>query len=76
MTLDDLDDLIRLAEESHIRQVAAHLFRGRIDEAEEIDPVFRMLHELAPDQLPDVARADDDGVLNVGAMTARECPSR
>ena len=28
LSFDDLDDLIRLAEELHIRQVAAHLFRG------------------------------------------------
>ncbi len=36
-----------------------------IDEADEVDPVLRMLEELAADQLADVPGADDDRVLEV-----------
>src|SRR5215211_5921401 len=49
-----------------MRQVGTALLRTVVDEPDEVDPVLRVLKKLATDELPDIARADDDGVLDVG----------
>ena len=48
----------------------APLLRLVVDEPDEVDPVLGVLQDLAADQLPDISRADDDGVLDVGDSRA------
>ena len=72
---DDLADLVRLPEQFGRLQIAAHLLRRRVDEPQQVDPVLGVVEQLAPDQLPDVTRADDHRVLDVGRIAARQ-PAR
>ena len=53
-------------------EVGAPLLRLAVDEADEVDPVLGVLEQLARDDLADVAGADDDRVLQVGDVPARE----
>src|SRR6266852_5231655 len=52
------------------------LSRRAIDEADHVDPVLVVLRELLRDQLPDVAGADDDRVLDVADVAAGERAGR
>ena len=52
------------------------VLRTRVDEADEVDPVLRMLEELPGDELPDLARAEDDRVLQVRDPVPAEGASR
>ena len=49
-----------------------------VDKADDVDPVLRVLHELASDQLADLSGADDQGVLLVRSSPLAglpgECP--
>ena len=45
--------------------------RVRVDEADEIDAVLRVLKELARSELADVAGADDDRVLKIERTASR-----
>ena len=56
---DDLADLVRRSEDAHIPQIAARLPWAGIDEADQVDPVLRMLDQLATDELANLTRADD-----------------
>ena len=71
---DDLADLVRRSEDAHIPQIAARLPWAGIDEADQVDPVFRMLEQLATDELANLTRADDERVLDVGRLPACESP--
>ena len=48
------------------------LLRVAVDEADEVEAVFGVLPELLRHELADVARADDDRVLDVGEMLPRD----
>ena len=51
------------------------LARAVVDEADEVEPVLRMLDQLSCDELADLARADDHGVLEVEQAAAAD-PAR
>ncbi len=63
--LDDLQQLLRPAE--HVEPVEAGRLRLRriVDEADELDAVLRVVHDLAREPLADVAGSDDDRPLRV-----------
>ena len=48
------------------------LLRPRVDEADEVEAVLGVAQELARDALADVARADDDRVLQVERVPAAD----
>ena len=56
---DELRKVAEAAEHRQIGDVRAPLARVVVDESDEIDPVLRVLLDLARDQLADVAGADD-----------------
>ena len=68
--------VVRVAEQRHVLQVPRALLRLGVDKADEVDPVFRVVQELLREQLPDVARTDDDGVLDIGLAPPRQRPRR
>jgi hypothetical protein len=45
-----------------------------VHETDDVHPVLGMLEKLPGDALPDVARADDDGVLDVGVAAPAQGP--
>ena len=53
-------------------QVAAPGLRLPVDESDDVQPVLRVLDQLAGDQLTDLASAQDQRVLDVGAGPAAE----
>ena len=61
---DDRRQLGGCSEHADPAEVAPQLLRIGIDEADDVDAVLLVLEKLPRDQLADVARADDDGVLN------------
>ena len=63
--LDDLQQLLRPAE--HVEPVEAGRLRLRrlVDEADELDAVLRVVHDLAREPLADVTSPDDDRPLRV-----------
>ena len=75
-TTDDLADVFRGSQHRQISEVAALGLGVGVDEPEEVDPVLRMLEEFATDQLPDLPRADDQRVLDVGRLPPCERPGR
>ncbi len=56
---------LRRADEREMVELGPARPRVRVDEADEVDAVLRMLEQLPRRQLADVARADDDRVLEV-----------
>src|SRR6266704_2509845 len=68
----DLRQLLGKAEHRQVMQITSALLGRSVHESEQIDPVLRMLEELSPDQLADVARADDDRSLEIGRLPPRE----
>jgi len=70
----ELGEPVGPAEHGDVRQVAAQLLRLVVDEADEVEPVLRMLQELAAYELPDVTCADDDRVLEVRDAAAARRP--
>ncbi|MEZ5098363.1 MAG: hypothetical protein R3C15_00815 [Thermoleophilia bacterium] len=70
----ELLELGRLPEHRGAREVGADLPRVGVDEAEQVDPVLAMLHQLARDELADVARAEDQRVLQVEQAPAAGRP--
>ena len=72
VTLHDVDDLVRLAKDWNALEVAAQLLRVRIDETDEVDPVLGMVKQLPPDQLPHIAGAEDERVLDIRRVPPRE----
>src|SRR5439155_26153781 len=68
---NDLEELGDRAKHVQLPQVEATLLWARVDESEQIESILAMLEQLAGDQLPDVARTDDDRVLEVGALPPR-----
>ena len=66
--LDDLGEALRAAEDGQVLgQVAAPGLRLPVDESDDVEPVLRVLDQLAGDQLTDLAGAQDQRVLDVGA---------
>ena len=63
--VDELRQLVAGAEHRQLAEVVLAFARVVVDEAEHVDPVLRMLQQLASHHLPDVARADDERVLEV-----------
>ena len=68
----DLGQVVGLADDRQVAEVAARLLRAPIDEPDEVDAVLRVLEDLARDQLADVAGSDDHGVLLVRLGAARD----
>ena len=65
--LDDLRQPLRAAEDRQmLREVRAPRLRIAVDEPHHVDSILWMLDQLAGDQLADLPRADDQGVLLVG----------
>ena len=71
---DDRREAARIAEHRHVLEVLSAVLRLGVDEADEIDPVLRVVEDLLREQLADVARTDDDGVLDVGLVPACKRP--
>ena len=76
---DKLRQLVERAEYPDVAEVCTQPQRLLVDQAEQAKPIFTVLTDLARDQLPDLAGADDDRVLDVGRRTqadaAREHPA-
>ena len=62
---DELGKLRRRPEQDQVTEVVAPLARRVVDEPDQVDAVLGMLQVLVRDQLPDIAGADDDRVLDV-----------
>ena len=63
VAIDDRADLVGGPEHGDPGQIAAHRLRIVVDEADEAQPELRMLGDLPPEELADVARSDDERVL-------------
>ncbi len=70
--LDDLDNVGRRPEQRDPVEVGSHGLRVGVDEANEMDAQFGMLPELTADELTDVARSDDQRVLDVSGTSPHE----
>ena len=68
----ELRQLARRPEHRHARHLAAHLLRVVVGEPDHVDAVLRMLHQLARDELADVACTDDHGALARAARRAHD----
>ena len=64
--------LLGLAEQRQVLELRPALPRARVDEADEVDAVLGVLQELAGDELPDVARADDRSCSACSATLRRQ----
>ncbi len=71
-TRDDLGEAIRRPDEREVLELGPPRPRVRVDEADEVDAVLRVLQELARRELADVAGADDDRVLEVERAAPRD----
>ena len=60
-----LAEIVREPEHAMCSRSPRRSLGGRVDEADEIEPVLRVLEELAGDELADIARTDDQRVLEV-----------
>ena len=63
---DELRQAIGRAQHAQMLELGTPLLWIRVDVADEIDPVLRVVKDLPPEQLAHVAGADDDAVLQVG----------
>ena len=63
---DNLRQLVERAQELDVAEVCAQPPRLLVDQAEQAKPVLTVLTDLARDELADLARPDDDRVLDVG----------
>src|SRR4051794_9882781 len=63
--LDPPPELVGTAEQCQMIEVLTPFLRSNVDETNEIEAVLWMLEDLPGDKLPDIAGADDDGVLQV-----------
>ena len=61
----------RRAEDGQVAEVLAPLLRLCVDEAEQVETVFRVLLQLPRHELSHVARADDHRLLHVRPGTPR-----
>ena len=68
---DDVAQAVGRPDERQVLELGTARPRMRVDEADEIDAVLGVLEELPRSQLSDVARADDDRVLEVERAAAR-----
>ncbi len=62
---DELREASGVPRTLQVLELGAALLRLRVDEADEVDAVLRVLEDLAAEQLADVTGADDDAVLDV-----------
>ena len=62
---DDLGQAVGRPDEREVLELGPARPRVRVDEADEVDAVLRVLEELPRRELADVAGADDDRVLEV-----------
>ena len=67
----DRGQALGAAEQREMLEVVAAVLGIGVDEADEVDPVLRMVQELPGDQLPDLAGADDHGVLQIRDVAPR-----
>jgi hypothetical protein len=74
--VDDPGEILDPAEERQLREVLPTESRCLVDEAEEVDAVLRVAKDLGADQLANVARAHDHGVLEIAREVHREPPGR
>ena len=66
--LDDLGETLRAPEDGEVLgQVSAPGLGVAIDESDHVQPVLRMFDQLTGDELTDLASAQDQRVLDVGA---------
>ena len=72
---NDLLEVGRDAEDVSVAESTLPLLRLGVDEADEVEAVLRMLSDLPRTSLPDLARTDDDGVLNERGRAPHEEPS-
>ena len=66
---DERDDLVGRPQQRDLREIGSHRLRLRVDEPDELDAELGVLHDLAPDELTDIAGAHDDRVLDVARVT-------
>jgi hypothetical protein len=71
--VDDLVELVCSTENGERSEVFAAFFGVVVDEADDLESVFGMSEELLRDQLADVACAQDDRLLAIGAPAPNEC---
>ncbi len=69
---DDLGQPIGRPDEGEVLELGPARPRVRVDEADEVDAVLRVLEELPRRELADVAGADDDRVLEVERTAPRD----
>ena len=60
MLVDERPEIVELTERRDVTRLGPALERLRVDEADEIQPVFRVLTDLPRDELADLARPDHD----------------
>ena len=64
---DEVRQLLRPSEDGQVAETVVALAWIRVDEADDVDAVFRVLEQLSGDELADLAGADDQRVLLVAA---------
>ena len=71
---DDLGEPIGRPDEGKVLELGPTWPRARVDEADEVDAVLRVLEELSRRELADIAGTDDDRVLKVERTASRKRP--
>ena len=69
---DDLRQAVGRSDERQVLELGPSRPRVRVDEADEVDAVLRVLEELPSRELADVAGAEDDRVLKVERTAPRD----
>jgi len=72
VSTDDLADVFRGPKDRQITEITPSLLGRVVDEADQIDPIFRMLQELPANELTDVSGPHDQRVLHVRGLAARQ----
>src|SRR5581483_3437589 len=67
---EGLDEVARGSEDGHVLELGSDRTRLSVEEAHDAQTPLGMLDELPRDELADLARADDERPLGVGAVTA------
>ncbi len=67
---DEIVEIVQSAEQRQLGDLRAHGARILVDESDELDPVFRVLLDLARDELADMAGTDHDAALHVHRQPA------
>ena len=69
---DDRRQAFSAAEQREVLEIVPAFLRAVVDEADEVNAVFRVREELPRDELADVARSDDDSVLEVADLATAD----